>query len=82
MNENKIREREKLLGIKGEKLNENIIDKLNDRLYYTIKVKYHKNNPEVIPKKKQKLLEYIIANKVKQRKDFLDKLLQNKSNPI
>ena len=82
MNENKIREREKLLGIKGEKLNENIIDKLNERLYYTIKVKYHKNHPEVIPKKKQKLLEYIIANKVKQRKDFLDKLLQNKSNPI
>ena len=76
---NKIREKEKVLGIKNFKLNDKIIDKLNQRLYYTLKVKYHKNNPEVIPKKKQKLLEYIIAKRIKERKDFEDKILQKRN---
>ena len=58
-------------------MNDTIINKLNQRLYYTIKVKYHQNHPEIIPKKKLKLLEYVIAKRVKERKDFVDKFKQS-----
>lgn len=56
--------------------NEKIIDKLNQRLYYTIKEKYHLNHPDVIPKQKKKLLEYIIVQKMKERLNFEEKLLK------
>lgn len=66
---------EKILGKKKYKgLNDKIIDKLNQRLYYTIKEKYHLNHPEVIPTQKKKLLEYIIVQKIKERKNFEQKL--------
>ena len=66
---------EKILGTK--KLNDKIIDKLNHRLYYTIKEKYHLNHPEVIPTQKKKLLEYIIVQKLKERNNFEQKLLKD-----
>lgn len=66
---------EKILGEKKYKgLNDKIIDKLNQRLYYTIKEKYHLSHPEVIPTQKKKLLEYIIVQKIKERKNFEQKL--------
>ena len=66
---------EKILGEKKYKgLNDKIIDKLNQRLYYTIKEKYHLSHPEVIPTQKKKLLEYIIVQKLKERKNFEQKL--------
>ena len=69
---------EKILGPrKYNGLNDKIIDKLNQRLYYTIKEKYHLNHPEVIPTQKKKLLEYIIAQKLQERKNFEDKLLKD-----
>ena len=69
---------EKILGVrKYNGLNDKIIDKLNHRLYYTIKEKYHLNHPEVIPTQKKKLLEYIIAQKLQERKNFEDKLLKD-----
>ena len=69
---------EKILGDKKYKgLNDKIIDKLNQRLYYTIKEKYHLSHPEVIPTQKKKLLEYIIALKVQERKNFEQKLLDD-----
>ena len=69
---------EKILGAKKYKgLNDKIIDKLNHRLYYTIKEKYHLNHPEVIPTQKKKLLEYIIAQKVQERKNYEKKLLSD-----
>ena len=69
---------EKILGTKKYKgLNDKIIDKLNQRLYYTIKEKYHLNHPEVIPTQKKKLLEYIIAQKVQERKNYEQKLLKD-----
>ena len=71
--ENKLNEQVKEYGRKKLKLKNNIINQLNQRLYYTTKEKFHQNNPEVIPKKKQKLLEYVIAKRIKLRKDFEDK---------
>jgi hypothetical protein len=69
---------EKILGTKKYKgLNDKIIDKLNQRLYYTIKEKYHLSHPEVIPTQKKKLLEYIIAQKIQERKNFEQKLLKD-----
>ena len=69
---------EKILGEKKYKgLNDKIIDKLNQRLYYTIKEKYHLSHPEVIPTQKKKLLEYIIVQKIKERKNFEQKLLDD-----
>ena len=68
------RTQEKILGKKYNGLNEKIIDKLNHRLYYTIKEKYHLNHPEVIPTQKKKLLEYIIAQKLEERNDFEQKI--------
>ena len=69
---------EKILGSKKYRgLNEKIIDKLNQRLYYTIKEKYHLNHPEVIPTQKKKLLEYIIVQKLQERKNFEEKLLND-----
>ena len=69
---------EKILGSKKYRgLNDKIIDKLNQRLYYTIKEKYHLSHPEVIPTQKKKLLEYIIAQKIKERKNFEQKLLED-----
>ena len=70
--ENKLNENIKLFGSKY--LNNKIINQLNQRLYYTTKEKFHQNNPEIIPKKKQKLLEYVIAQRIKIRKDFENKL--------
>ncbi len=63
--------------ILGKKYNEKIIDKLNQRLYYTIKEKYHLNHPEVIPTQKKKLLEYIIAQKLQERNDFEQKIINS-----
>jgi hypothetical protein len=68
---------EKILGKKYKGLNEKIIDKLNHRLYYTIKEKYHLNQPEVIPTQKKKLLEYIIAQKLEERNDFEQKIINS-----
>ena len=69
---------EKILGAKKYRgLNEKIVDKLNQRLYYTIKEKYHLNHPEVIPTQKKKLLEYIIVQKLQERKNFEEKLLND-----
>ena len=68
----------KILGDKKYKgLNDKIIDKLNQRLYYTIKEKYHLSHPEVIPTQKKKLLEYIIVQKIQERKNFEQKLLKD-----
>ena len=68
----------KILGDKKYKgLNDKIIDKLNQRLYYTIKEKYHLSHPEVIPTQKKKLLEYIIVQKIQERKNFEQKLLND-----
>ena len=75
--ENKVVDKEKTMGIKNLRTNDKIIKKLNQRLYYTNKEKYHQNHPEAIPKKKQKLLEYVIAKRIKERKDFEDKFKQN-----
>ena len=77
--QNRLREQEKALGIKNLRLNDKIIDKLNQRLYYTTKEKFHQKHPEIIPKKKQKLLEYVIAQRIKERKDYMDKFHQNNS---
>lgn len=69
---------EKILGTKKYKgLNDKIIDKLNQRLYYTIKEKYHLSHPEVIPTQKKKLLEYIIVQKIQERNNFEQKLLKD-----
>ena len=69
---------EKILGEKKFRgLNGKIIDKLNQRLYYSIKEKYHLSHPEVIPTQKKKLLEYIIVQKVQERKDFEQKFLND-----
>ena len=69
---------EKILGSKEYRgLNDKIIDKLNQRLYYTIKEKYHLSHPEVIPTQKKKLLEYIIVQKIQERKNFEQKLLND-----
>jgi DNA mismatch repair ATPase MutS len=69
-------EKEKAIGIKNLRLNNKIINKLNKRLYYITKEKYHQNHPDFIPKKKQKLLEYVIAERIKKRNDFMDKFKQ------
>ena len=53
------------------------VDKLNQRLYYTIKQKYHKKHPEIIPTQKKKLLEYIIVQKIKEKNNFEGKLLKD-----
>ena len=73
MKDNKLNEKVKEYGRKNLKLKNKIINQLNQRLYYTTKEKFHQNNPQVIPKKKQKLLEYVIAERIKLRKDFEDK---------
>ena len=74
--EKKLMEKEKAIGIKNLRLNNKIINKLNKRLYYITKEKYHQNHPDFIPKKKQKLLEYVIAERIKKRNDFMDKFKQ------
>ena len=76
IDEKVLRQKEEKIGIKFSKINNNAINKLNQRLYYTIKINYLKNNPDIIPKKKLKLLEYVIANKIKERKAFEDKFKQ------
>ena len=58
-------------------LTDRAIDKLNQRLYYTIKQKYHKIHPEIIPTQKKKLLEYIIVQKIKEQNNFEGKLLKD-----
>ena len=73
MKDIKLNEKVKEYGRKNLKLKNKIINQLNQRLYYTTKEKFHQNNPQVIPKKKQKLLEYVIAERIKLRKDFEDK---------
>lgn len=75
----KLKEQEKTPGIKKSTSNKRIIDKLNQRLYYTTKEKYHQNHPEIIPKRKHKLLEYVIAQRIKERKEFEDKFKQYNS---
>ena len=77
IDEKKLIQKEKNIGIKHLKISNKTINKLNQRLYYTIKIKYHQNNPDIIPKKKHKLLEYVIAKRIKERKDYLDKFKQN-----
>ena len=76
IDEKVLRQKEEKIGIKFSKINNKAINKLNQRLYYTIKINYLKNNPDIIPKKKLKLLEYVIANKIKERKAFEDKFKQ------
>ena len=77
-NQNMKKTQEKILGSKRYGgLNDKIIDKLNQRLYYTIKEKYHLNHPEVIPTQKKKLLEYIIVQKLQEKKNFEEKLLND-----
>ena len=58
-------------------LTDRAIDKLNQRFYYTIKQKYHKIHPEIIPTQKKKLLEYIIVQKIKEQNNFEGKLLKD-----
>ena len=77
IDEKKLIQKEKNIGIKHLKISNKTINKLNQRLYYTIKINYLKNNPDIIPKKKHKLLEYVIAKRIKERKDYLDKFKQN-----
>ena len=76
----KLIEQEKALGMKSQRFNNKIINKLNQRLYYTTKEKYHQNHPDIIPKKKQKLLEYVIAKRIKERKDYEDKFKIKQNN--
>ncbi len=59
---------------KISRLNDEIISELNQRLYYSIKEKYHLNHPDAIPKQKKKLLEYIILQKINKRKKFEEAL--------
>ena len=51
------------------------LDKLNYRFYYSFKEKYNKAHPEEIPKHRKKYLEYIIAKRLKSKKDFFDHIL-------
>ena len=78
--EKKLIEQEKSIGMKILRYNSKIINKLNQRLYYTTKEKYHQNHPDIIPKKKQKLLEYVIAKRIKERKDYEDKFKIKQNN--
>ena len=80
MKEKKLIEQEKAIGMKILRYNNKIINKLNQRLYYTTKEKYHQNHPDIIPKKKQKLLEYVIAKRIKERKDYEDKFKIKQNN--
>jgi hypothetical protein len=68
---------ENTLGHKDLSITDRKVDKLNQRLYYTIKQKYHKNHPEIIPTQKKKLLEYIIVQKIKEKNNFEGKLLKD-----
>ena len=76
LKENEIKEQEKSSGMKYIRLNNPVINRLNQRLYYVIEEKYIKSHPDLIPKKKHKLLEYIIAKRLNERKNFEDKLKQ------
>ena len=51
-------------------------DKRNTRLYYKLMKKQYNKNPEYLPRKKHKLLEYIILQNIKN-KNALIKDLQN-----
>lgn len=50
--------------------NDNPIDRSIKRLYYEIKQREHTANPQLLPRRKHKLLEYIIFNNAKAQKDF------------
>ena len=74
LDENELREREKSCENKNLMINNKMINRLNRRLYYVTKEKYIKSHPDLIPKKKHKLLEYIIVQRINERKNFEDKL--------
>jgi len=76
LKQNEIKEQEKSSGMKYIRLNNPVINRLNQRLYYVTKEKYIKSHPDLIPKKKHKLLEYIIAKRLNERKNFEVKLKQ------
>lgn len=60
-----------LKGLNNVKLcNDNPIDRSIKRLYYEIKQREHTANPQLLPRRKHKLLEYIIFNNAKAQKDF------------
>ena len=50
--------------------NDNPIDRSIKRLYYEIKQREHTANPQLLPRRKHKLLEYIIFNNAKAQKEF------------
>ena len=50
--------------------NDNPIDKSIKRLYYEIKQREHTANPQMLPRRKHKLLEYIIFHNAKAQRDF------------
>jgi hypothetical protein len=79
LKDNEIKEKEKTNGIKNLRLisNSKMINRLNQRLYYVTKEKYNKSHPDLIPKKRQKLLEYIIVQRINERKNFEDKINKN-----
>ena len=70
--------RNELKQIKDEYINENEKDKENFwiKTFENMKKKKFEKFPENILKEKKKLLEYIVYNNIKERKDFINDILK------